>query len=138
VFAASNVRLVAISTETPDQQRQGEERLEGRIGKLPFTFVSDPEGRSVDLLGIRHKSGGPDGQDIAQVVTLIVDRTGVIKWMQASESLRVRPKPDDVAREAGRIAREAPPPPGQPPTGPEGQPSPTRGSVPAAPGGPGG
>lgn len=127
------MRLVAVSTETPEEQQRGEQRLEGRWGKLAFTFVSDPEGKAIDLLGIRHESGGPEGRDVAQVVTLIVDRKGVIQWMQASDTLRVRPDPDDVVREAGRIARESAAAATPPPTGPAPAPSPTSGSVPALP-----
>jgi peroxiredoxin len=101
IFKAMGVRVLAVSTDSPEDAR----RMQETCGAATFTFVSDPEGKTLDVLGIRHVRGNPrDGRDIAQSATVIVDKAGTIRWMAIAETYRVRPDPDVVAIEAAKVA----------------------------------
>jgi peroxiredoxin len=119
VFQTMGVKVLAISVDTPENAK----RMQEKTGATSFTFLSDPEGRMLDLLGIRHKGGGNEGQDVAQSTTLILDRQGKIRWISVAETFAVRPSPDLVVREATRVAGPAgtpPPAPAPPPAKPAG------------------
>lgn len=93
---AGGVELFAVSVDPPEAS----ERLRARLG-VPFTFLSDEDGRLLDRLGIRHR-GGHDGRDIAYPAQVLVDRDGVVRWTFRADSYRQRADPEDVM---GAIAR---------------------------------
>lgn len=61
-----------------------------------ITFLSDPEGRLLDLLGMRHEGAGPDGRDIAQSASFLFEPDGTLLWHHATPNYRVRPKPETI------------------------------------------
>ena len=50
----------------------------------------------MDLLGLRHKGGDPQGGDIARSASVLVDAGGTILWSSVADNYRVRPNPDEV------------------------------------------
>ncbi len=102
LFRAMNVRVIAISVDSPEDAK----KMQERCGAVDFTFVSDPEGKTLDLFGVRHVKGDyRTGRDLAQSATAIVDRKGRLRWLAIAETYRVRPDPDVVATEAAKIAQ---------------------------------
>ena len=61
-----------------------------------ISFLSDPEGRLLDLLGLRHEGVGPGGLDIAQSASFLFDADGTLLWHQLAPNYRVRPEPDAI------------------------------------------
>jgi peroxiredoxin len=85
------VELYAVSTDAPEAS----ERLRKHL-RLGFTFLSDPEGKVLDLLNIRHRSAGPRGDDIAYPTQILVDADGVVRWTYESAYERLRARPEQV------------------------------------------
>lgn len=71
-----------------------------------FDFLSDPEGRLLDILGLRHENGGPTG-DIAQSASFLLDRDGRVTWFRVAETYRVRPRPDEILAEVDELPGRA-------------------------------
>jgi peroxiredoxin len=61
-----------------------------------ITFLSDPEGRLLDLLGMRHEGAGPGGRDIAQSASFLFDPDGTLLWQHVTPNYRVRPEPETI------------------------------------------
>lgn len=80
-----------MSVDSPETSRRLKQRLESRI-----RFLSDPEGRLLDAIGIRHREGRADGGDIAFPTAVLVDRGGIVRWIFHADTYRQRAHPDDV------------------------------------------
>jgi peroxiredoxin len=94
------VKLFAISTDSADES----ERLRKHL-KLGFTFLSDPDGKVLDLLNIRHRSARQDGGDIAYPTQVLVDADGVVRWTYESEYERLRARPEQVLEAIAALTR---------------------------------
>jgi peroxiredoxin len=84
-------QLFAVSVDPP----QASEALRQRLD-VDFTFLSDADGRLLDLLNIRHGGGRNDGEDIAYPAQVLVDRDGIVRWTYESTNFRVRARPEEV------------------------------------------
>ncbi len=71
-----------------------------KITHAEYSIYSDPKGKLMDLIGVRHKHGRVDGADIARATSVLFDAQGEILWMHVAENYRVRPKPEEVLRAA--------------------------------------
>jgi alkyl hydroperoxide reductase subunit AhpC len=49
----------------------------------------------IDAYGFRHASGH-EGRDIALSASVLVDGSGVVRWVSVTRNLRVRPVPDQL------------------------------------------
>ena len=67
-----------------------------RDADLHFPILADPALRVADAYGLRHQSGGPEGQDIAYSASVLIDGEGVVRWKYVTLNFRVRPTPADV------------------------------------------
>ena len=59
--------------------------------------------RRYDLL---HRGAGPKGTDIARPAEFLIDSSGIIRWVNLTENIAVRARPEQVpeAFEQGRQA----------------------------------
>ena len=80
-----------MSVDPPEASR----RLKERLGS-DFTFLSDPEGRLLDALGIRHRGDRNDGVDIAYPTAMLVDAGGVVRWIFQSDTYRERARAEEI------------------------------------------
>jgi peroxiredoxin len=48
--------------------------------------------------GLIHGHGGHKGQDVARPTTVVIDRRGIVRWLQLADSIQIRPDATDVAR----------------------------------------
>ena len=87
------VRLYAVSVASPDQNRA----LSERVG-TGFTFLSDPDGRLLDQLNISHTTPNPTGKDIPIPTQILVDKSGVVRWIYQPPNYRIRARPETVLK----------------------------------------
>lgn len=92
------MEIYAISTDSPEDSR----RLRGRLG-AGYTFLSDQEGKVLDLFRIRHRQPNPKRHDIAMPTMILVDRAGRVRWTHQAADYRVRPRPEEVLQNLDRL-----------------------------------
>jgi peroxiredoxin len=59
-----------------------------------YPFLSDPKAEVIRSYGILHPKGGEDGHDIARPAEFLVDSAGVIRWVNLTDDLRIRARPE--------------------------------------------
>jgi len=92
-FDARGIRVVAISTDATDVTRRHCQKL-----GFTYTFLSDPKAEVIGLYGLVHQGAGPGGADIARPAEYLIDSTGIIRWMNLTESVTVRARPEQVLK----------------------------------------
>ena len=96
---AQNVRVFAVSVDPPDASAALRQRLQ-----CDFTFLSDADGKVLDLLNIRHRGGRQmDHGDIAYPSQVLVDTDGIVRWTYQSDYYRVRADPEQVFAAIARL-----------------------------------
>jgi peroxiredoxin len=90
-FQAQGVVPVAISVDVPNVS----EDLRRKAG-LKFTFLSDPGTDVIRRYDLLHSGGGPEGHDISRPAEFLVDRSGVVRWENFTEDIRVRARADQM------------------------------------------
>ena len=85
------VRIYAVSVASPDQNRA----LSESVGE-GFTFLSDPDARVLDQLNISHTTPNPSGKDIPIPTQILVDKSGVVRWIYQPPNYRIRARPETV------------------------------------------
>ena len=63
---------------------------------LSYSVLADPELRVIDAYDLRHQDGGPEGT-VARSATFVIDKDGVVRWRDLTESYRLRPSAEEVA-----------------------------------------
>jgi peroxiredoxin Q/BCP len=97
-FHQRGVEIVAISVDSPADS-----------GKLcqsrgySFPFLSDPDAAIIRLYGVLHAKGGEDGKDIARPAEFLVDASGAIRWVNLTDDIRVRARPQAVLAAIDRL-----------------------------------
>ncbi len=97
---AKGVRIFAVSVDPVDKAAEMKQRC--RAGSI--TFISDPEGRTIDAFGIRHKGASPTGGDAAYSTSALIGRDGKVRWIRRSDTFRVRPSPQELLAEAAKLS----------------------------------
>ena len=92
-FDARGIRIVAISNDPPDVNRP-------HRAKHGFTFplLSDPSTQVIRRYDLLHPGGGPGGADIARPGEFLVDPSGTVRWVNLTESVTVRARPEEVLK----------------------------------------
>ena len=85
------MRPVAISVDTPEVSRN----LASKAG-YTFPILSDPNAETIRRYHMLHKGGGPEGSDIARPAEFLVDSSGVVRWVNFTEDIRVRAKAEEM------------------------------------------
>lgn len=97
-FEQRGIRIVAASIDTVED-----------IGKMrksagaSFDFLSDPEGRLLDQLGVRHEGAHFDGRDLAQSASFLIGADGTVLWREIAANYRSRPAPSEILEAADRV-----------------------------------
>jgi peroxiredoxin len=98
------IRVVALSVDTPEIVRR--HRLKQHY---TYTFLSDPKAEVIRLYDLLHPGAGPKGTDIARPAEFLIDSTGIIRWVNLTENIVVRARPEQVLKAfdetGGRAAR---------------------------------
>jgi len=85
------IRPVAISVDTPEVSRD----LCQKAG-YTFTFLSDPKAEVIRRYDLVHAGEGEKGQDIARPAEFVLDSSGTVRWVNLTENLWVRARPEQV------------------------------------------
>jgi peroxiredoxin len=88
---------VAISVDTPKESQNLREQ-----SGYTFTFLSDPKAEVIRRYDLLHAGGGENGRDIARPAEFLVDRSGVVRWVNMTENYFVRARPEQIM-EAAKI-----------------------------------
>ena len=67
-----------------------------RKASLTFTFLSDPNLEVIRRYGLLHAAAGPDGHDISRPAEFLIDRSGIVRWENFTEDVRVRPRAQEM------------------------------------------
>lgn len=92
-FTARGIRVAAISVDPPDVNRRHGQKL-----GITFTFLSDVKTDVIQRYDVLHKGGGPGSADIARPAEFLLDSTGAIRWVNLTESVTVRARPEEVLK----------------------------------------
>jgi peroxiredoxin len=93
------VQILAISPDPNERSHELAERLRAR-----YRFLTDRDLAVTRRYGLLHARGGNKGQDVPRPTTVVLDRHGVVRWLQLADTIQVRPDPTDVARAVRRLA----------------------------------
>ena len=94
-FEEVGIRPVAISVDTPEQSRD----LCQKAG-YTFTFLSDPKAEAIRRYDLVHAGEGINGQDIARPAEFLIDSSGTVRWVNLTENLWVRARPEQILEAA--------------------------------------
>lgn len=97
-FHQRGFEVVAISVDSP-----AESRKLCRSRGYTFPFLSDPKAETIRQYGVLHPKGGEEGKDIARPAEFLVDASGTIRWVNLTEDLRVRARPETVLAAIDRL-----------------------------------
>ena len=89
---------MAISVDAPEVS----EHLRGKQG-YTFTFLSDPKTEVIRRYDLLHKAASPEASDISRPAEFLVDRSGIVRWVNFTEDVRVRPRAQQMLAAARSI-----------------------------------
>lgn len=90
-FNARGLRVVAVSVDPPEVTRPHCQKM-----GYTFTFLADPKAEVVRRYDLLHPGAGPKGTDIARPAEFLIDANGTIRWINLTESIAVRLRPEQV------------------------------------------
>ena len=96
------IQVVAISVDTPDINRRQRQKL-----GYTYTFLSDPKAEVIRRYDVLHPGAGPKGADIARPAEFLIDSSGTIRWVNLTENIAVRARPEQVLKAFEEAQRPA-------------------------------
>jgi peroxiredoxin len=84
---------VAISVDSPEESGSL-----CRSQGYTFPFLSDPRAEAIRAYGVLHEHAGEGGKDIARPAEFLVDRDGIVQYVNLTESIITRLRPNRVLR----------------------------------------
>jgi peroxiredoxin len=87
------VHVAAISVDSVDIN-------EAHSRKMGFTyaFLSDASADVIRRYDLLHRGAGPKGSDIARPAEFFIDRSGTVQWVNLTENIAVRARPEEALR----------------------------------------
>ena len=99
-FDALGVRLLAISVDSPEINQEHRRKL-----GVTYSLLSDANAETIKRYDLLHAGAGQNGADIARPAEFLVDSTGTVRWMNLTESIAVRLRPEEALKAAQELAR---------------------------------
>jgi peroxiredoxin len=90
-FDARGIRVVGISVDPPEINRRQSQKL-----GYTFPLLSDPKAKVIRRYDVLHPKAGPKGADIARPAEFLVDASGAVRWVNLTDSIAVRARPEQV------------------------------------------
>ena len=90
-FEARGIRIVGISVDSPDVNQRHSQKL-----GYTFPLLSDPDAKIIRRYDVLHPGAGPKGADIARPAEFLLDSNGVVRWVNLTENIAVRARPEQV------------------------------------------
>jgi peroxiredoxin len=90
-FTSRGVHVAAISVDS-------KEINQNHCRKMGFTFpfLSDTNADVIRLYDVLHRGAGPSGADIARPAEFYIDRGGMVQWVNLTENIAVRARPEQA------------------------------------------
>ena len=92
-FHQQGIEVAAISVDSPDESS----KLCHSRG-YTYPFLSDPTAEVIRRYGILHPKAREDGGDIARPAEFFVDSAGIVRWVNLTDDLRIRARPELVLK----------------------------------------
>jgi peroxiredoxin len=97
-FHQRGIEVVGISVDSPaESQKLCQSR------GYTFPFLSDSNAGTIRQYGVLHPGGGEAGKDIARPAEFLIDATGTIRWVNLTDDIRVRARPESVLMAIDRL-----------------------------------
>ena len=61
-----------------------------------YPFLSDPNAEVIRRYGVLHPRAGENDRDIARPAEFFVDSAGIVRWVNLTDDLRIRARPELV------------------------------------------
>jgi len=90
-FDARGIRIVGISVDPPEINRRQSQKL-----GYSFPLLSDPRAEVIRRYDVLHPGAGPKGADIARPAEFLIDSNGMVRWVNLTENIAVRARPEQV------------------------------------------
>jgi peroxiredoxin len=68
-----------------------------------YTFLSDSKAEVIRRYDLLHPGAGVNGQNIARPAEFLLDSSGIIRWVNLTEDLRVRARPEQIIEQAKKL-----------------------------------
>ena len=98
-FEARGIRVVGISADPPDINHRQSQK-----GGYTFPLLSDPNAKIIRRYDVLHPGAGPKGADIARPAEFILDSNGVVRWVNLTENIAVRARPEQVLEALNQLS----------------------------------
>jgi peroxiredoxin len=92
-YKAAGAEVIAISVDSPEKNRKLSEKL-----KLSFPVLSDNGHKVIDAYSILDPGG-----EIAKAAVFIVDKKGLVRWLQVADDYKIRPLDDVLLSELAKL-----------------------------------
>lgn len=90
---ARRTEIVAVSIDPAEELEAMVDRVAREDGRRPdYTFLSDPGHGVIDRYGLLN----PDGKGWPHPTTLVIDRSGVVRWKFIETDYKVRPTNEQI------------------------------------------
>ncbi|HTK76877.1 MAG TPA: redoxin domain-containing protein [Gemmataceae bacterium] len=101
-FARRNTRVLVVSMEGLADAKLTQ-------ADFPHLVVLADEGRGLsEAAGLIHSRAAPDGRDADMPTTILVDRSGTVRWLYRTPGVVARLSPDEVLRAVDQYLTAAP------------------------------
>ncbi|MCU1272845.1 MAG: Redoxin [Bryobacterales bacterium] len=97
-FRERGVAIAAISVDSPPESR----KLCDSQG-YTYPLLSDPNAEAIRRYGVLHARAGENNRDVARPAEFLVDATGAIRWVNLTEDVRIRARPENVIGVVDRL-----------------------------------
>jgi peroxiredoxin len=98
-FEARGIRVVGISVDPPEANRRQSQKL-----GYTFPLLSDPKTQIIRRCDVLHPGAGPKGADIARPAEFILDSNGIVRWVNLTENIAVRARPEQVLEALNQLS----------------------------------
>ncbi len=85
--------MVAISVDSPETNRE-----HCRKQGYTYPFLSDRNAEVIRRYDLLDSAAGQGGTDVARPAEFLIDAAGMIRWVNLTESIAVRARPDQVLK----------------------------------------
>jgi peroxiredoxin len=101
-FTTRGVHVAAISVDSVNIN-------DAHSRKMGFTYpvLSDATADVIRRYDLLHRGAGPKGSDIARPAEFFIDRSGTVQWVNLTENIAVRARPEQVLKALDEIGGKA-------------------------------
>ena len=98
-FEARGIRVVGISVDPPEKSRS-----QAQKSGYTFPLLSDTNAKITRRYDVLHPAAGPKGADIARPAEFLLDSNGIVRWLNLTESIAVRARPEQVLEALNQLS----------------------------------